>query len=257
LEAKLGKFKKLLMKLEYKLDIFTINNADRIIVDSPAIQEYYQRITSKQIEYIPLPIKSKKFQFSELNRKSIQRELGVDKDTKLIGFVGRFEKVKNLDTLLISFAELIQDEPSVKLVLVGTGSLEPELKEYVRRKDLIDKVIFCGIRYDIDTILSSFDIFVLPSYIEGLSTSLLEAMTCGRAIVCSDIPANQQVVTHNREALLFDPHSSQELKTAIVRLIKDEPLRLKLGQSAKIRASGYDEDFVFPKILECYKMLRE
>ena len=64
-------------------------------------------------------------------------------------------------------------------------------------------------------ILSSLDIFILPSYLEGLSIALLEAMACGRAIICSDIPANRELLTHNKEALLVNPHDPEALKQAI------------------------------------------
>jgi glycosyltransferase involved in cell wall biosynthesis len=156
---------------------------------------------------------------------------------------------------LISFANIAQDDPLIKLVLVGTGSLESQLREYVSKRNIEDKVIFCGVRYDIGRILSSFDIFVLPSYTEGLSTALLEAMASGRAIICSDIPANRELVTHNQEALLVNPYNPEELERAIQLLSNDHLLRLKLGYNAKIRAIQYDEDIVFPKILQYYQTL--
>ena len=148
-----------------------------------------------------------------------------------------------------------QDDPLIKLVLVGTGVLEPQLREYANKRGIEDKVIFCGVRYDIDRVLSSFDIFVLPSYTEGLSTALLEAMASGRAIICSDIPANNVLVRHNQEALLVNPYNSEELTSAIKLLSSNDSLRLKLGYNAKIRASQYDEDIVFPKILQYYENL--
>jgi glycosyltransferase involved in cell wall biosynthesis len=250
-----GRFRKVLLKIEYSLDIFTIKNANRIIVANSSIKNYFEQIIPKKIiDFIPIPIKLKNFEFSEVNRDLIRNELQIeDSKTKVIGFVGRFSAEKNLLTLLISFANVAQDDPLIKLVLVGTGSLESQLREYVSKRNIEDKVIFCGVRYDIGRILSSFDIFVLPSYTEGLSTALLEAMASGRAIICSDIPANHELVAHNQEALLVNPYNSEELKQAIQLLSNNDSLRLKLGYNAKNRASQYDEDIVFPKILQYYQ----
>ena len=80
-------------------------------------------------------------------------------------------------------------------------------------------------------------------------------MSCERAIICSNIPGNQVLVTHNKEGLLFNPHDSQELSAAIKLLSTDDSLRSRLGSNAKIKASEYDEDIVFPKILQFYSTL--
>src|SRR5438445_8089962 len=114
-------------------------------------------------------------------------------------------------------------------MVVGIGREESRLREEVRKWHIEDKVIFCGLRNDISRVLSALDIFVLPSYTEGLSSALLEAMSCGCAIICSDIPANQLLVTHNREGLLFNPYNLQELKEAIHLLSAGDSLRSKLG----------------------------
>jgi glycosyltransferase involved in cell wall biosynthesis len=252
-----GRLKKVLLKIEYGLDIFTIKNANRIIVVNPSIKNYFEQIIPKKIiDVIPIPIKLKNFEFSEANRDLIRKELRIeDNKTKVIGFVGRLGSEKNVFTLLISFANVVKNDPLIKLVLVGTGPLEPKLREYVSKSGIEDKIIFCGVRYDIGRLLAGFDIFVLISYIEGLSTALLEAMASGRAVIVSNIPANRELVTHNQEGLLVNPYNPEELEQAIQLLSNDHLLRLKLGYNAKNRVSQYDEDIVFPKILQYYQTL--
>jgi glycosyltransferase involved in cell wall biosynthesis len=252
-----GRLKKVLLKIEYILDIFTIKNANSVIVVNPSIKNYFEQIISKKIvDFIPIPIKLKNFEFSEANRDLIRKELRIeDNKTKVIGFVGRLGSEKNVFTLLISFANVVKNDPLIKLVLVGTGPLEPKLREYVSKSGIEDKIIFCGVRYDIGRLLAGFDIFVLISYIEGLSTALLEAMASGRAVIVSNIPANRELVTHNQEGLLVNPYNPEELEQAIQLLSNDHLLRLKLGYNAKNRVSQYDEDIVFPKILQYYQTL--
>jgi glycosyltransferase involved in cell wall biosynthesis len=250
-----GRLKGLILRREYELDMFTIKNAHLIMVDNSAIKSYFEQYTSTKVEFIPVPIKLENFQFSHDSRDKMRDELKIDENTKVIGFVGRFSPEKNLHTLLVSFSELVKIDDSLLLVLVGTGPLESELKGYVSKNSINNRVIFTGVRHDISTILSGFDIFVLPSYVEGLSTSLLEAMSCGRSIICSDIPANRELVTHNSEALLVNPHDPNDLKGALKLLYKDDALRLKLGQNAKFRTSQFDESIVFSRILEYYESL--
>jgi glycosyltransferase involved in cell wall biosynthesis len=251
-----GRLRSFLLKFEYKLDIFTIKNASKVIAVNPSIKNYFQQISSKKIDYIPNSIKIKDFQYSELNRDVIRKQLDIDGKTKVIGFVGRFSQEKNLLTLLVSFANVVQDDVPVKLILVGArGPLESQFREYITERGIDDKVILCGVRNDIDKMLSGFDIFVLPSYTEGMSTALLEAMACGRAIICSDIPANQELVSNNNEALLVNPYDTEGFERAIKLLCNDESLRLKLGNNAKVRASQYDEDIIFPKLLQYYEIL--
>ena len=251
-----GRFNKILVKIEFRLDLFTIRNADGIIVVNPSIGDYFKKIAvPKRTNFIPVPIQLKNFKFSQMSRDLIRKYLGIDEKTKVIGFVGRFSPEKNLLTLLMSFKKVVLDNPSVKLVLVGTGPDECELKEYVIKNAINDKVIFSGVRYDIDKFLSGFDIFVLPSYTEGLSTALLEAMASGRAIICSDIPANRELVMHNQEAILVNPHCPEEFTRAIHLLSTDDALRSRLGANAKTKAGQYDESIVFPRIVRYYKFI--
>jgi glycosyltransferase involved in cell wall biosynthesis len=250
-----GKLKRLFVMLQYKLDIFTVQNADSVIAVNRLIKNYFEHIVSKKIDVIPIPIKLMNFEFSWINRDLVRKELGMDKKTKVIGFVGRFEPEKNLFNLLASFADLAKENTWMYLVLVGTGSLESQLRLCVRKRGIENRVIFCGVRYDIGRILSSFDIFVLPSYVEGLSTALLEAMTSGRAIICSDIPANRELVTHNKEGLLINPYDTVGLKQAIHLLANDFSLCSRLGYNAKLRSKQFDESIVFPKIMDYYEAL--
>lgn len=250
-----GRLRNLLLKHEFNLDMFTTKRADKVIAVNPSIKEYFEHQISREVDFIPIPIKVKKFEFSEINRKKVRQELGIDNEVTLIGFVGRLEPVKNLKTLIMAFANVAKSEPSIKIVFVGTGHLEGQLREIANTKGISDRVIFCGVRYDISEVLASLDIFVLPSYIEGLSTALLEAMASRRAIICSDIPSNREIITHNETALTFNPNSIPELEDCIRLLCNDNSLRCRLGNNAKAIADRYDENFVFPHILRCYEQL--
>jgi len=247
-----GKLIKPIIKFEYKLDIFTINNADCVIGVNPIIKNYYDGLAKKNIEFIPITIKQKNFGFSENNRQLIRKEFEINKNTNLVGYIGRLSPEKNIQTLILSFVN--QDEKnSLKLLLVGTGTEELKLKKLVNENNLQDKVIFCGFRNDVSIILSAIDIFVLPSFTEGLPTAMIEAMATQRAIICSNIPALKYLVQHEKEALLIDPNNPEELKQAIKLLCNNLQLREKLQNNAKIKSQLYDEELVFPRISEIYQ----
>jgi len=249
-----GIFSGILRNLEYKLDIFTIKNANSVIAVSPSVKNYYEKIIKKKLDVIPISIKTKDFEFSVKNRNSLRNELGIEKNAKVIGFVGRLSPEKNILTLLMAFNEAVKESP-LTLILTGTGFSEPQLKEYVKNQKINDKVIFCGLRRDIPRILSAIDIFVLPSFTEGLPTALLEAMASGRAIICSNIPAHKPLIEHNKDGLFFDPHESEQLKQAILKLSSNNSLRETFGNNAKIKVMEYDEEKVYPKIMEHYTKL--
>jgi glycosyltransferase involved in cell wall biosynthesis len=246
-----GKFKKILLKAERSIDIFTVKHSKKVIVDNPSIKNYYEDIINKNIDFIPIPIKIENFEFSDLKRKCIRSELGINDAFKVVCFIGRFSPEKNIITLINSFNNVSKKDPSIVLMMVGGGIMESQIKDYVKDKEIEKKIIFCGIRLDIDKFFSGSDIFVLPSFIEGMSTALLEAMASGRAIICSDIPANRQLVSKD-EAIFINPYKEDELELAILNLSKDEQLRKKLGQNAKKKVIQYDEDIVFSKFLEMY-----
>jgi glycosyltransferase involved in cell wall biosynthesis len=249
-----GKFKKILLEIEYKVDIFSVKHSKKVIADSPLIKKYYEEKTKKEIDFVPIPIKVKNFEFSHLKRNSFRNELDISDVYKIICFVGRFSAEKNLITLINSFYGVSQKDPTLILILVGAGIMESQIKNHVKEKGISNKVVFCGSRSDIDRILCGCDIFVLPSFIEGMSTSLLEAMACSRSIICSDISANHYVLTTN-EAIFIDPYKEDELELAILKLSKDENLRKKLGISAKMKVIQYDEDIIFSKFVKLYESL--
>ena len=243
-------------RLEYYLDIFTIKHADRIIAVNPYVKAYFERITGRTIDFFPIPINVEDFIYSEPHRKMIREELGIEENAIVVGFIGRLSSEKNITTLLYSFADVSKENPDLKLIIVGEGRMKNQLERIVKENDIDDRVVFCGLRYDIAKILCGLDIFVLPSHSEGLSTSLLESMACERAIICSDIPANRQLVQHNKEALLVDPNNKDEFTRAILLLCENQHLRRKLGYYAKIKSNSFDKEVIFPSLAKYYENIK-
>lgn len=116
----------------------------------------------------------------------LKKEYDLENADIVIGHIGTFKKAKNQKFILNIVAKLKDMNKKVKLLLVGSGSMENELREITKILNIENEVIFTGIRDDIDTILNSIDVFVFPSIYEGLGLVLLEAQAAGLPCVVSE-----------------------------------------------------------------------
>jgi len=142
--------------------------------------------------------------------------------------------------------------PDIKLYVVGDGYLQSELEEYINKNKLENNIIMMGKRDDIPFLLSSKSIFILPSIIEGLPISLLEAMSSKRAIIASDIPANTEVITDKTHGLIINPQDKYDIADKIIKLYLDKDLQETLANNAYHRVIT---EFSFEKMKEKYMAL--
>lgn len=170
--------------------------------------------------------------------------------------VGRFTEEKGFDILVKAWAKVIEREPDARLVLLGDGIDFPMLKDMACQLGVDNTISFEGNRDNVFDYLSQATIFVLPSRNEGMSNSLLEAMSMGRACVVSDIPANRSVVTPQVNGLMFRKNDPEDLADRIVQLLQNPHLAQKLGGSARdtIRAE-FSIDVAAKKYVELYSQL--
>jgi glycosyltransferase involved in cell wall biosynthesis len=148
----------------------------------------------------------------------------------VITYVGRLESVKGVDDFLAAVVPLKKDYPHIDLQVVGWyKDGHPLVSQYER------DVRFTGLREDIPTILSTTDIFVLPSHSEGLSNALMEAMASGCACIASDVGGNSYLIQNSVSGLLFPAGDIEALRAHIRRLIDDPEKRQDLGTAARKR----------------------
>ena len=126
-----------------------------------------------------------KFSFNSDIGKQKRKELGLENNF-VIGHVGRFSSEKNHAFLIEIFEEIVKKEINARLVLIGDGSTEKDIHSLVRNKHLEDRVLFLGVRRDVAQLLSALDVFVLPSFHEGMPVVGVEAQTSGLPCVFSD-----------------------------------------------------------------------
>lgn len=139
----------------------------------------------------------KKFTFDEEKRQHLQKELGIDKDNLVLGHVGRFMYQKNHEFLLDIFAELVKINSKSILILIGEGELRRRMEEKTEQHGLVNKVRFLGLRADVADLYNVMDIFVLPSWYEGLPVVSVEAQANGLPCLVSDMVSKECRLTSN------------------------------------------------------------
>ena len=122
---------------------------------------------------------TKKFTYSVNERYKIRKQLGIEEEKIVIGHIGRFNTQKNHEFLIDIFNEFHKRNSNSILVLVGKGNLEDKIKDKVKKLGLANDVLFLGVRKDIPELLCAFDIFLFPSFYEGMPNTVIEAQTTG------------------------------------------------------------------------------
>lgn len=164
--------------------------------DLAAVYTFGKKTFQKgQVKKLKNGVDLKVFNFDENGRKYVRDEFSVSDKTVLVGHIGRFNQQKNHEFLLKVFAEYHLMNPDSKLLLVGTGELLEQTKEVVELHHLSDYVIFAGVRRDIPQVLSAIDVFLLPSFYEGMPNTVIEAQTTGLNCIVSDRVTREANVT--------------------------------------------------------------
>ena len=127
--------------------------------------------------------------------RALRREFGVDESTLLVGHIGRFNVQKNHTFLIDVFSEILKTRKDAKLLLIGRGELELEVKEKVHSLGLDDNVVFAGVRSDVNKLLSCIDVFLFPSLFEGLPVVLIEVQAASLPCVASDTISREAGIT--------------------------------------------------------------
>jgi len=191
--------------------------------------------------------------FTPLKRGPARAALGIAAADLVIGSVGRLVAVKDQATLLRALAIVRDAGVTFRGVIAGTGPLRAEL-EGLRGQLGLSSVELLGNRNDVDTVLATFDVFVLSSVSEGLSNTIQEAMATGVPVVATRVGGADELVQENRTGLLVPSSDPQSMADAILRLARDRAARGAMGAAGRERAEamfsirgmmrGYEELYI-------------
>lgn len=218
-------FKRIAYPLIKFLTRHIYNKCNLLILPSENIADRFtwQRIKTKK-KIVHLGVDTKKFVKGD--KKAVRRVLKIPQKRFVIGFHGRIGYEKNLLTLSRAYLRL--KEKDKQLLIVGDGV--PELK---RRLNRLKGVTITGSKEDVVPYLQAMDVYVMPSFTETTSLSVLEAMSCSLPVISSPVGFIQQYITHGENGLFFETKNAFELSGKIHQLAEDPSLRERLGRDAR------------------------
>ncbi len=220
--------------------------AAKIVVVSKAVAESLQahwQVPAEKIVIVPNAVDLELFTCAEA-RPEIRAELGLTGEA-VVMFTGSFQPWHGLDRLIEAFAKVTSEIPAAKLVLVGDGVTvsRAELEGQARRVGLENNIIFTGgVSYSrIPALLSVADVAVAPypdlsAELWFSPLKLFEYMAAAKAIVASRVGQTAEVLKDGCTGLLVKPGDTEALSKAIIKLLKEQDLRLRLGQKAQEEA---------------------
>jgi glycosyltransferase involved in cell wall biosynthesis len=165
----------------------------------------------------------------------IHADLWLPHHAPVVGNIAALVPHKGHRDLIDAAAIVVKEIPDARFVILGEGELRASLGQQVRNLNLEKHVFLAGFRPDALAFLKSFDVFVLSSVMEGLGTSLLDAMACERPVVATRVGGIPEVVVDQETGFLVGPRDPDALARAIVRLLRSEPLRRAFGQAGRTR----------------------
>ena len=209
----------------------TLGNLDRLI----AVSEDSRNLV---LNHLPL-----------LPEQVVKVYNGIDPDafdpkieppgTKHIGTVGRLAEQKGFRYLIEAFPRVVAAHPDVHLSIAGEGPLEEELKAQVASLGMQDSITFLGNRRDIPQLLSTFDLFVLPSIYESFPFTILEAMAAGRAVISTTVDGIPESIIEGETGLLDPSRSPEPLAEAILSLLPDPERCAQMGRAGRQRVQAH------------------
>jgi len=216
-----------------------LNWADAITVVSKEAHEHYTKL-GFHVQQIP----------NGINIVSLPTKEDKRFENQII-FAGRLSKEKGI-LVLLDVAKKIPD--NINLIILGTGPEEDKVRDEAKSHSNIH---FLGYQSKENTIalIRGSEILVQPSLMEGISSTILEAMACKTAVIASNVGGNKEILQNNENGILVDPNSSESILEKIVELVQDNNKKKKLAENAFRTVKKYDWENIGNLYLGIYESL--
>jgi glycosyltransferase involved in cell wall biosynthesis len=183
-------------------------------------------------------------------QQMVRQEFKWPQNSKIIINVARFSNQKNHKTMIRAMKLLSREDPSIRLLLVGDGSLKQEVADLVIKSGLQEVCHFAGLRADVPRLLSASNVFFFPSLWEGLPGAVLEALASGLPVVASDIAPNQEIANFFPDAIkLAPPNDAAQFASYLQSTLCSPPDRLLIQESFQ------NSPFTLEKAVDQYSSL--
>lgn len=185
------------------------------------------------------------------SREQMREEFGLTESDKFIASIGELDDNKNHITVIKALATLGRKD--FKYVVCGVGPNKDMLLAEAEHMGLKENVILAGYRSDIPDVLNAADIFVFPSFHEGMPVSALEAMACGLPIICSEIRGNVDIIREGDNGYLFQPSDVETLARKLEYLLDNAEKRKIMGLKNKENVKDFSLESVTEELKKIYK----
>lgn len=220
--------------------LLTINQED--------FQLAKKKFKAGEVCYVPgVGIDLTRFADTQIDKAAKRKEIGVPEAAFLIFSVGELNENKNHRIIIEALAKL--ENPAIHYAVAGVGDRREQLLEQAERLGLSDRLHLLGYRKDVAELYAAADVFGFPSYREGLSASLMEAMASKLPVVCSAIRGNVDLID-TTPACLFDPFDAESCKNAIEYVLNGD--RTALSETNQKRVLNFSIEKVLAEIHKVY-----
>lgn len=235
----------------YPIERFLSRFTDKLITINAEDFHVSQKFNAKKNYLVRgVGIDLEKIGSANNNQLLLKNELNIPDESIILLSIGELNKNKNHKIVIEAISKL--DKSDIHYVICGVGKELENLKSLAKKLGLERQVHFLGFRKDISEILNYTDVFVFPSFREGLSVSVMEAMASGLPIIASDIRGNRDLVINGQGGELFNPNDSEELSYKISKFYTDKFLRKKYGKFNLDRIKLFSLDEVLKDMKEIY-----
>lgn len=247
----LGKFKDgkpLLQMLENLVNSVT----DKVVVNARAIQEdvlQRERIAADKIHIVYNGVNCEHYKpvDNDLRRRKKQ-EFGFSETTSIIGMIANISPYKGHREFILAAAEVVKHHPDIRFLCVGEDrGLLAQIQPLIQTLGLDTYIIFTGPVHDVSSLFPLIDIQVSASYEEGFSNAILEGMASGKPMIATNVGGSPEAVTHQETGIIIPPGDEHALTQAMLLLLDQPELAVKLGQQARKRVV---EKFSVQKMIE-------
>lgn len=237
---------------------------EQICINKEDYERARKHFHAKYVDYIPgVGINIDKVR-RDIDVDLKKEELGLPKDKVILLSSGELIKRKNHETIIHAIAGLKQLSGDFHYVICGHGILSEYLHQLAEKLQVSDSISFLGYRKDMMEIFQVADLFIFPSYQEGLPMALLEAMAYGLPVICSDIRGNRDLMGESTEQTLNYCEGGIMIKKAddafaygqaIYSLLQDKNLMHKMGNRNSMCAEEFSDKYVKTTMEDIYRKL--
>ena len=193
----------------------------------------FEKFPQGKVFMIPNGIDTGRFRSSDESRNQWRTDVGIPADSPVLGIVAALRPEKNHELFLECAARTLEKVPNAHFVIAGDGPRRADLEALTADKAITDNVHFLGSVSDIPGVLSMVDVFALTSHNEASPVSILEALSCGRPVVATDVGSIKESVIEGTTGYLCEAGNADDISARWIELMSDPELREAMGRKGR------------------------